>query len=313
MKPIILGTTVYGERYANLFLKYCLPSLMAPGNLDALRAERDVGLVIHTDKETAPLLQGVPFPILDVTNEEKYLQLGRHQHYDLDVAKKTGGDYHCLMPDHVYSKNFFANMLKLVAKGHKAIARVSVSTCMEDICPALDGYWVDKTLCVPAPDLAALSLKYIHPGIRCWKANGVDYPRTHIIVWEAENVAYIHSPHCSPIYIANEVIQTDAPEIPIDNALDKAVSGDIYGVQPEDEMVMIELTPRDKRELNDGRTDLAGFCRAFKVSTGNSLRQLEIFEKGMADKINSSIMDGNYWNESDIAKSREIVCNALRG
>lgn len=128
MRPIVLGASIWGEHHIRMFLDYCLPSLRANGNLPALKKERDVQFIIHTRKEDADRFSslGEYTIMLDVDDSDKYAQLGIHQNSDLATAKYLEADYHCLMPDFVYSENFFSGMLKAINKGHKAIARLNI-------------------------------------------------------------------------------------------------------------------------------------------------------------------------------------------
>ena len=306
MKSILLGLTVYGEHHVNMFLKYGLPSLMSPGNFDALRKERDVGLIVHTDKESAPLLRGLPFPMLDVTTENKYEQLGRHQNYDLKIAKESGSDYHCLMPDYVYSEKCFEGVMRAVNRGHKVISRLVVSTEMESILPEIDRPR-------SAIDLATLSLIHIHPGVKHWLATSRGYPNTHVIAWEGRDTLTLCSPHQSPVYIANEAIRLDGDNISLDAVLDKITAGEVYCPKPDDGIVIIEISPHDSRTANDERVDLAEFCRIMKADTKGSERQLYIFDQETIDPINREMLGDTYWNDVEIANQRSIINQAIRG
>lgn len=305
MKPLLLGVTVYGAFHTRMFLDHCWPSLMSLGNLDALRKERDVGVIIHTDKYSAPFLKNVPFPILDViAGEDKYEQLGRHQHYDLRIAKEHGADYHLLMPDFVYSENCFAGVLKAISHGHKAVARLVVSTVQEDICKELNPN-------MSAKGLATLSLKHIHPGVKHWFAEKDSYPNTHVLAWETKDTLRMCSPHCTPVYIANEVIKLPSEQLPLDCILDKVIEGPIYFPKPEDEIVIIELSPKYSRETNDKRIDLEEFVRIMKTDTKGSAKQLQIFNEETVDSINRSALGDKYWDENEIAKMKKLVLNGL--
>ena len=307
MKPILLGVTVYGERHVDTFLKYTWPSLMSAGNIDALRKERDVGVIIHTDEKSAPLLRNVPFPFLDVVaGKDKYEQLGRHQNIDLWLAKEQGADYHCLMPDYVYSENCFTGVLAAVKRGHKAIARLVVSTVQETICPLLRPN-------ISAVDLATLSLQHIHPGVRGWLADKDGYPNTHVVAWEGKDTLTMCSPHCSPVYIANEAIGDVSGNLPLDCILDKVIIGDIYCPKPEDGIVMIEMTPRANRRPNDGLVDLDKFCWNMRVDTKDSMKQKQLFDNPTIDPIDRSKLGSEYWSDVDISEQRRILRDAIIG
>jgi hypothetical protein len=306
MKPILFGVTVYGDAYLDFFLRYTLPSLMADGNWPVLE---HIILHIHTDaKGWARLTHDLNTPNnvsirvhIDVTNEDKYEQLGRHQNQDLREAKKIGANFHLLMPDFIYSENCFAGVLKAVAKGHKAIVRLVMSTVAETILPELKRPR-------SAIDLATLAFQNIHPGIRNWLITEKGYPKTHVIAWVGKDTIRMCSPHCSPVYIANEAIHLTDSQSTLDAILDKVIIGDIYCPKPEDGIVIIEVSPLDSRKPQYECVSLEGFCHGFKWDTKNSPRQLAIFMEETVDAIHPQT---NCWNEQDIARIKETVHNAI--
>lgn len=306
MKPILLGMSLWGERHINTFKKYCWPSLLVKGNLPALKEWRDVGLIIHTDKESLPLLKDLPAPIIDVTTEDKYLQLGRHQNMDLKIAKEHGADYHLLMPDFVYSENCFSGMIKAVERGHKAIARLVISTVEETISPYLKP-------AISAQELATLSLLHIHPGVRNWLSIKDIYPATHVIAWEGKDTLRMCSPHVSPVYIANEVMYPSSSNLTLDAILDEVIIGEIYFPKPDDEIVMIEVSPYSSRKPNGDYVDLKQFINGIRIDTKNSARQFYIFSQETIDPINRTMLGDIYWNEIDINAQKRIVMETLAG
>lgn len=285
---------------------------MAEGNIPALAKEREIFLYIHTDESGFSRLSNelrIPNYVsfhcrIDVYPEEKYSQLGRHQQHDLKSSKETGADYHLLMPDFIYSDNCFAGVLKAVERGHKAIARLVVSTTMETILPELN-----KPR--SAIDLATLSLQHIHKGVKHWLVNGVGLPNTHVLAWEGKNTLTMCSPHQTPVYIANEVIKISDGKVSLDAILDKVIEGDIYCPIPDDGIVIIEVSPKDSRESNDKKIDLKEFCRIFKCDVGNSLKQLEIFKSKTVDRINRKALGDVFWNDVEISEQKSIVDRKL--
>ncbi len=304
--------TCYGS-YIDTFYNYCWPSLLSEGNLPALRKERDVAIVIHTDEAGMDKFEGVGKTFLGNMQGDKYDLLGRHQHQDLKTAKEHGADYSCLMPDNIYSENCFANILKLVDCGHQAIVRLLPSTTMEDMSPLLDKYRNRNVLSVPGVDLATLALANLHRGVNCWRATGGNYPQIHVIVWEGKDVVHQHSPHVTPMYIANEVIHADESELPIDSNIDKVIIGDIYCPKSGDDAVIIEISPRNNREPDTTRVDLNEFCRIFNFNTRNSKRQLQVFVDGTIDPINREMLGDHYWNDVEISEQKAIIVRALGG
>lgn len=309
MRPLLMGMTCFGS-YIDTFFNYCLPSLMAPGNLPLLSQHRDVAIVIHTDKEGEARFRERGFKaaiFADVNHdiEDKYQMIGIHQHQDLATAKEHGADYHLLMPDFIYSENCFAGVLKVLERGETAIARLVMSTVQETISPEL---------ATPrsATDLATLSLQHIHPGVENWlmQRNWM-YPQTHVLAWKTANALVMCSPHCTPVYIANEAIKSDDSNLPLDCILDRIIDGPIYLPKPEDDIVIIEISPKNSRERAYQKIGLGEFCRIFKWDTKNSLKQLDIFMQETVDPIWD--IPGINWNEVEISQQKFMVIEAIEG
>ncbi len=305
MRKILLGMTIWGEHHLNMWEQYCLPSLLAEGNLPALAKERNILINIHTDKASFSRIFGkIPYNVrimVDVDDGEKYAQIGHHQTQDLREAKKLGADYHLLMPDFVYSENCFAGVLAAAKKGHKAIVRLVVSTVAETILPELDR---PRT----AIDLATLAFMNRHPGIKNWFVTGTGYPGTHVMAWVGIDTIRMSSPHCSPVYIANEAIHLTDSNMPLDCILDKAISGDIYCPKPEDGIVIIEVSPEAGRKPQYECVDLKEFCRIFRWDTKDSPKQLAIFKEETVDAVHPQ---DSFWEDKDIEGIRKLVYDTL--
>jgi hypothetical protein len=306
MRPLLLGMTCYGERYINSFFNYTLPSLLSEGNIPALLKLRDVRFAVHTDKGSAHHFSDRGFiPICDVMEGDKYEQMGIHQHFDLALAKAKGADYHLLMPDFVYSGEFFTRMQE-ASKKHTAITRLVVSTAQETIWPYLK-------VGITAKELATLSLQHIHPGVRHWLVPDSGLPNNHVLAWQTENTLRMCSPHQTVVYIAHEAIKLDNSNLPLDSILDRIIEGPIYCPKPSDEMVIIEMSPRDSRKPNDKAIDLMEFVRIFKADTNNSPKQLEIFQEETVDSINRNALGGCWFNDIEISQQKRMVVKAIKG
>ena len=299
-RPLLIGATIYGDDYLDRFFRFCLPSLMTEGNLGILMKTREVRIVIHTDKAGEKRFDGA-FPVIcDVDGSNKYDMIGRHEHQDLAIAKEKGADYHLLLPDFVYSDNCFAGVLKAVERGHKAISRLVVSTVQETIAPHL-------VLPRNAIELATLSLQHIHPGVRHWLVDEEGLPNNHVLAWQTIDRLRMCSPHQTLVYIANEVIRPDNSNLPLDCILDRIIDGPIYCPQPEDEICIIELSPRDSRQPNDKHVDLKEFVRIMDWDTKGSKAQQELFLQETVDAIEAN----GEWNDIEISEQKSIIAECL--
>lgn len=318
-KPFLMGMSAWGG-HIDTFLEWTLPSLMANGNLPALRDKYRVLINIHTDRDgrkyicdNLPFVNGVDFRIMTDANkgDDKYAQLGSHQNSDLCEAKRIGADYHLLMPDFVYSHDFFVGVLKCIKRGHKAIARLVLSTCARSAISELEKYRAWNVISVPAADLATIGLRNIHPRIKHWFVEGDKYPNIHVVAWKGEFALHMHSPHCSPVYIANEAILIPNCIKPLDSILNQAIDSDIYCTSINDGIVAIEISLDNEECPDQFAVGLNEFCRIIRENSNNSEKQLAVFKNGTVDPICRDMLEDVYLSDIEIVEAKQTVYYAL--
>ena len=73
-RPFCFCVVVWGEQFRNYFLQYCLPSLLAPGNIPALAGERPAEYIIATTAEDWQAMRGRRyFALSNVTQSRFFL------------------------------------------------------------------------------------------------------------------------------------------------------------------------------------------------------------------------------------------------
>lgn len=277
---LYLGVLVFG-RYVDRFLDLCVPSLLAPGNLPALPRSM---LVIHTSAADADVLrtaltrQGldkfadieislIPPEILDRLTEHeanKYWLLSAVHNADIHTAKCRWCAYHMLMPDHVYSENYFRNVARLAGEGRVAIVQCNVSASLERVTPKvrrLNGV-------VPAKRLVAMAVANMHQQVTPCVMNGRrGYPLNLGLVWIAEDRVEIFNPHMSIVYLSHAAL-TKAP-VRLFNTVDGQLPFLIpppiepYVPTPADDMTYMEVSDREKPLNPIVHSPLAAFCMQF--------------------------------------------------
>jgi hypothetical protein len=340
-RPILIAFPVWGERYINMLLKYCLPSLLSEGNLGILCKERQPILYVHTNQECINIIEaaevvqrikamGVILQYRLVREDlikhffedptYTYWYLGLMQSLDLYYAQSLSADYHLLLPDTVYSDQHFAGILRAVSRGHKAITRLIISTRMEGICPLLDTYWHDGVITIPAADLAALSVLHIHSASEAWNVTNkniaIESSNSHVVLWEGKDKLYIYSPHQTILYLDNELIQK-LPQryfMTLDSELEKIIPTDIqiYCPKAEDAICLIEATSETQRPTKLVRNTISGFCRGFWFATQNSLAYWRIFNEAVIDPLNRDMLENrDYMSHSGIEYAKESINDSL--
>lgn len=302
MRKLVMAMTCYGS-YIDTFYRYCLPSLMAPGNIPTLMKQYDIEFVIHTDNAGLVHFKDFPNVVCDVDAGDKYEMIGRHQRLDLNFAKNIGADYHLLMPDFIYSANCFAGVMKAVERGHKAIARLVISAVQENITASLDRPH-------SSVELATLSLKHMHPRVKSWMAlKDGQFPNLHVQVWHCGYTLKMCSPHATPVFIANEVIKIPPVPLAIDSVLDMAIEGKIYFPKPTDGIVIIEISPLDSPIHKHARVNANEFVSILKGNTRYSAALQQLFFEETIDEVSSC----GDWSAEEAQKQKELITRALNG
>lgn len=285
---LAMGVIVYGS-YVDRFLRLCVPSLLAPGNLDALD---DPLIIVHTDSASAERLRAelaalparvevhiVPDHIIAMVADNpanKYWLLGGAGHLHMQQAKYRAHAYHMLMPDHIYGTGYFANLRRL-ARDKEVIVQGALSAVLEDAEPILVG-----RSCAMAPEeLNALALDHLHQQIRPFVMNDRDdMPANIFLIFVGEREAHIVSPHMSLVYMSHAALMK-AP-IRIFNTLDAQIPyycGDQepYMPVPDDGMAYIELSTTDKKYRPTASYTLDQFAAHFWVMTYCNAKFLRVF------------------------------------
>lgn len=275
---LCMGVIVYGS-YVDRFLRLCVPSLLAKGNIRSLI---DPLVIVHTDSASENRIKGglyalrqharvevhvMPDHIVAMVADNpanKYWLLGAAGHLHMQQAKYRGHAYHMLMPDHVYGEGFFLNLQRLARKGRDCIVQGGLSAVMEDVEATL----IERNCSIPPRELNCLALDHLHQQIQPFVVNRRDdLPGNIFLIYVGKREAHIVSPHMSIVYLSHEMLMR-AP-LRLFNTLDAQLPyycGDNpYVPVPEDGMAYIELSASDKKFRPTGGYTLDQFVAHFWV------------------------------------------------
>lgn len=281
----LLGCPIWGKDFVDRFFFFCLPSLLAPANLAALR-ENGARLVIFTDdkddsferfwlmkkalaeKGLAVQIMKLPpesMALIDDKPLNKYWLLGTVQNLLVQMAGHYGMAFHCLLPDHLYAHEYFPNLFR-VAKDYEGIAQTSISADIAGCLPELEQWrQTDGSLAVPDLDLGDMGWRHLHAQTRYNLLNDVDItqdmPRSHFQCWVGEDRLYLFCCHMNAAYLSARVCAR-AP-IRLYNALDTELPAfmpeTVCVPELEDGMTFIELSD-DRKLSGDKRVPFAEFA-----------------------------------------------------
>ena len=279
-RNLVIAGAAWGEHYVDMLLNYCLPSMLP--SIEAVTQKRKVLLSLHTDSidrinksrvmmELIRLgIEARYYPVEDDINTgEKYSLLGKYQELGLNVARENHADYHSLMPDHVYSCEFFTGMMAAVERGHLAITRLCLSTSLEAMAADIQAYRIGAGISIDSANLAAMAFKNIHPRSAVWEVKGASYPNIHVTFFAIGNTLTMFSPHQSIVYLDRDEILPVHTTLPLDNELSKIMHQNlpIYCPQPHDRMGWVEVARVDNETCTD-RARIKDFCEKYWIAAG---------------------------------------------
>lgn len=219
-KPLIIAFVVWGDRYINLFSEYCIPSMLAAGNIPELVKMREVSIDIYAHKKDITNLKKsmsfkdladicdinfIEFPEVLVTcdgykanNHFRYNIYGGFHHLSIERARSIGADIICLGPDNLFSDGVFSSYIKYIDEGYEAVLSTSMRAQAEALTPFLDKIKDPQTniLSVSADEVVEFSAQYIHN-------NFLQYVVTDNFLPPCQ-VPYFIIPHKHGFYIRGE-------------------------------------------------------------------------------------------------------------
>lgn len=276
---MVMACPLWGRDYVERFGKLCLPSIVSPRNLAALKNR--CRIVIFSDSKSTPRIMEmldylehhgikaifweIPAPIIEKVGKGNavYWLLGACQNLAVQMCRRWGMGLHMLQPDHVYCDGYFESLFRIQG-GAPCIAQTSISA---DLLPAqadLKKYVnPDGELVVPPRDLATIGYKHLHKQMQMYAMNNCSLtedrmPNSHYMFWQARDKLMIYCCHMNPAWLSPEICAVvPVPHEPgaICSTLDTRLpfllpSGvGVYVPGVDDGMVFIELSDGNKQAV----------------------------------------------------------------
>ena len=305
---LIISIMVWGDKYTDLFLNYCLPSLVGPGNLEKI-SDVDIYWHIFTSNKTKKSLLAnklfnsvsknnharfeiIPQEVIDSSEFiNRYWMLGAYTQTSLIYAASIQAYVHFTNPDVVYSKDFFKNLFEISKrKSNIIILSSSFSTWEDSICRVLDevksknGY-----IAISSKELHCLGLQHLHKIYHsCFidpvKIREGPLPGLPLLVWREDNVLVMHIKFLNPMLVSYKVLDREMrlSYYTIDSEIIKLVNQinnsevNIHVINEEDDIGFIEISSI-KAEGIDKNISREKFIHKFKKNISND--ELGIFSQ----------------------------------
>lgn len=290
-RGLVISAVVWGEAYADLFERYTLASLMAPGNLPAIAKQVNVTWHIFTTAALRKRLEQHPAfqPPFNVRFEEipenlislaagdgRYWLFGGLTHTSFRLAFRLGADLHFLNPDTVYSANYFENLYGVVGIANTTLMFAnSFRTDKRGIVAELETRRSgEATIAISARTLHSLGLKHLHPSSRSVFVTGQqlsapEIPRSTIFMWPEGSDVAVRSAHYQPIFVSNGLLTKSMrlSYFTVDSTVFRrwghvqSVAASTYVVRPTDDIGYFEISSSNQFSIS--RVNRSQYAREF--------------------------------------------------
>lgn len=293
---MVMACPLWGDDYVDRFGKYCLPSILSPRNLAALKNR--CRIVIFSDARSTPRIMQmldylevhgikvifweIPQPVMEkLAKNRRYWLLGAVQNLAVQMCRRWGMGLHMLQPDHVYCDGYFENLFAIQGNAD-CIVQTSISADLEPAARDLGKYVnSDMELVVPPRDLGTIGYRHLHKQMKMYAMNNCSLPdkmpNSHYMFWQARDKLMIYCCHMNPAWLSPEICAlVPVPQEPgaiastLDTRLPFMATGRLYIPGPDDGMVFIELSDGDK-QASPEFVDALQFC-------GTAWRQVFFFD-----------------------------------
>jgi hypothetical protein len=178
---IYISVTFWGEEYRRYFVDYCLPTLMAPGNIPAIQNKSAARLLVATRGDDWQALQSepifaaakeqitvehVPYEApLNVKYDEKMLAMSKGHKLLTQRMFEDRAHGVIVYPDMILADEAIRRIEQLAANGYKVVLCLAVRFANEGLIEELQARRLvehGKPIAIGAQELARLTIKHMH-------------------------------------------------------------------------------------------------------------------------------------------------------
>lgn len=176
---------VWGERFTDLFLRACLPSLLSPGNIPALASNPRSTFDIYTTADDAERMVvssaiarlrrhiRVRFHVVSpddehrLFDENRYDVLAAFHRQAYAEALPIGATLTFISPDSIFSDGSLRTTERHVEAGCDAVLVTAIRTTLEDVRPWLDTRLApDGNGALSSDEMVSIAIRHLHPTTR---------------------------------------------------------------------------------------------------------------------------------------------------
>lgn len=307
MKPrdgLLMGCKLWGADFIANFEKYCLPSILAPANIAALRGRSRLVLFTNVDGfiplvNLAKKIQrhGIEVGISVIQTElfeeiakhrlNKYWVSGTLENTTIQMGGKWGMSVHMLFPDVIYNREFFPNLFRLGEQHGAVVLAGPVALSCDELRNEIEAFrQADGSLDIEPRDVGNMGLCYLHPMQRIKVLNGrnleTDMPAGTIwVAWAARTKFCIYTAHTNMAWLSADLCAKAPSRIPatIDAELPIFMPR-FYTPKADDGLAYLEINePSMQRVYSTERVTLTRFGQGFWTNLKFDDRYMPFFNE----------------------------------
>lgn len=288
---------VWGEKYRKLFLDYCLPNQLTPGNLLALGATKRASYQIYTSPEDKTAIEAhdnfkklsqvmpVEFTVLNnlrfssshqSSKENMSVIWSQRRCHSLAIGKAIKKDAIVILltPDMIWSEGTFTRILELSRKGKTLIMTTGLRLTEETFLPVFLDRFIKDDGSAPAPTrrLVEAALPHLHPLMGNFFFDSETLRPTSYLCWRIPGKGVLV--RCSMFHtlMINPEKKDILPFFSMDGDYIFDACPDKSGyhiVTDSDEIAAFEISPENKMSENifPGKFSFSGYVDYLKAFT----------------------------------------------
>jgi hypothetical protein len=271
-KSITLLLPVWGYRFVLQFLEFCLPTMLAPGNIPAVAAALPTRFVVLSRERDEDLIRSHPtwialqkFCTAEVGFIDDLITDGNHTAtITLAFARAvrqtgeamTDTGFVFLMSDYLFADGSLRTLVNHFLNGASGVVAGNFQIIAEEAAPELQGGIspISQAIILPARDLLAWSLDHLHPATT---ANIVNFrlnhnAHTNRLLWRVDEHTVI-----GRFYLMHPIgVRPEVTNFVVGSSLDYSFipemcpSGNVVTLADSDDYFVIEMQPRQHERAN---------------------------------------------------------------
>ena len=222
---------VWGTKYIDIFLRFSLPTQLAPGNIGALKQRHDIVYRIYTRPQDKALIENSKaYALLASYLDTRVIEL-EHVNFNADHhyipfsacykegmknAAKDGAASLFLTADQIWSNGSMSHIVSLGDSGKKAVLINGPRLLSETFIPVFQTMLQDikkPYVILPSRQAVRLAMTHLHPWDKSlfWDAAEKGRPASFMYWWVGSEGFIMRCFHIFPALIKPETVYPDFP------------------------------------------------------------------------------------------------------